>query len=208
MYVPGPWLNAGDNEIIVLDLLGPEKPLIAALEKPVLNELRPKLDFARARRREVKLRSDFGEPADTGSFKPGSSLQEIRWSAPARGRYFCLEALNAHDGGPGAGVAEITLLDPSGQPLSVEGWTIGYVDSEEREREDGIAENAIDGQVANYWHTQWGTAQPNYPHRLILDLVHSTAVGGFRYTPRQGPADVTGRIKDYRVFVADDLIQE
>ena len=208
MYVPGPWLHAGDNEITILDLLGPEKPVIAALEKPVLNELRPKLDFARASRREVKLRSDFGEPARAGSFAPGSSLQEIRFSTPARGRYFCLEALNAHDGGPAAAVAEITLLDSSGQPLSMEGWTIGYVDSEEREREDGIAENAIDGQVANYWHTQWGTAQPNYPHRLILDLVHSTAVGGFRYTPRQGPADVTGRIKDYRVFVADDLMKE
>jgi beta-galactosidase len=173
-----------------------------------LNELRPKLDFARASRREVKLRSDFGEPAHAGSFAPGSSSQEIRLSKAARGRYFCLEALDSHDGTASAAVAEITLLDTSGQPLNMEGWTIAYVDSEEREREDGTAENAIDGQVANHWHTQWGTAQPNYPHRLILDLVQSTAVGGFRYTPRQGAAEVTGRIKDYRVFVADDLIKE
>ena len=206
MYVPGPWLKAGDNEIVILDLLGPEKPVIAALDQPVLNELRPKLDFARASRREVKLRSDFGVPAHSGSFAPGSNLQEVRLSTPARGRYFCLEAINAHDGKPSAAVAEITLLDASGQPLSAEGWTIGYVDSEEREREDGTAENAIDGQTANYWHTQWGTAQPGYPHRLILDLGQSRAVAGFRYTPRQGAADVTGRIKDYRVYVADDLI--
>ena len=208
MYVPGPWLKAGDNEIVILDLLGPEKPVIAALDQPILMELRPKLDFARAKRRDVKLRSDFGQPAYAGSFAPGTNLQDVRLTKPVEGRYFCLEAINAHDGKPFASVAEITLLDAAGEPLSTEGWTIGYVDSEEREREDGIAENAIDGQTANYWHTQWGAAQPKYPHRLILDLAQSRTVGGFRYVPRQGAADVTGRIKDYRIFVADDLIKD
>jgi len=131
----------------------------------------------------------------------------VRLSAPAAGRYFCLEAINAHDGKPFAAVAELTLLDASGQPLSTEGWTIAYVDSEEREREDGTAENAIDGQTANFWHTQWGAAQPGFPHRLILDLARSRAVAGFRYVPRQGAAEVTGRIKDYRIYIADDLIR-
>lgn len=208
MYVPGPWLKAGDNEIVILDLLGPEKPVIAALDQPILNELRPRLDFASVKRREVKLRSDFGPSAHTGSFAPGSSLQEVRWSTPIRGRYFCLVADSAHDGKPFAAVAEITLLDASGQPLSTEGWTIAYVDSEEREREDGTAENAIDGQTANFWHTQWGAAQPGYPHRLILDLAQTRTVGGFRYTPRQGATNVAGRIKDHRIFVADDLVNE
>ena len=160
-------------------------------------------------RREVTLRSNFGVPTHAGSFAAGSSLQEVHWSTPAHGRYFCLEAINAQDGKPSAAVAEITLLDESGQSLSMEGWTIAYVDSEEREHEDGTAENAIDGQTANFWHTQWGAAQPGYPHRLILDLGgQSRTVAGFRYTPRQGAADVTGRIKDYRVYVADDLIKD
>jgi beta-galactosidase len=90
----------------------------------------------------------------------------------------------------------------------MEGWTIAYVDSEERERGDGTAENAIDGQTANFWHTEWGAAQPGFPHRLILDLGQARTIGGFRYTPRQGAADVTGRIKNYRIFVSDDLIKE
>jgi len=91
--------------------------------------------------------------------------------------------------------------------LSAEGWTIAYVDSEEREQADGTAENAIDGQTANFWHTQWGATQPGYPHRLIIDLAQTRTVGGFRYVPRQGAADVTGRIKDYRIFVADHLVK-
>jgi len=208
MYVPGPWLKTSDNEIIILDLLGPEKPVIAALDRPILDELRPKLDFARAKRREVKLRSDFGVPVQAARFAPGTSLQEVHLPTPARGRYFCLESLSAHDGKPFAAVAEITLLDASGQPLSTEGWTIACVDSEEREREDGTAENAIDGQTANFWHTQWGAAQPGHPHRLILDLGQARIIGGFRYVPRQGAADLTGRIKDYRIFVADDLVSD
>ncbi|HEY8993268.1 MAG TPA: beta-galactosidase [Lacunisphaera sp.] len=207
MYVPAPWLKAGDNEVIILDLLGPEKPVVAALEQPIMAELRPKLDFARGSRRAVKLPSDFGAPALAGSFAPGTALQEVRLPAPARGRYFCLEALNAQDGKPFAGAAEITLLDTEGNPLSAEGWTIAYVDSEEREQADGTAENAIDGQTANFWHTQWGATQPGYPHRLIIDLAQTRTVGGFRYVPRQGTADVTGRIKDYRIFVADHLVK-
>jgi beta-galactosidase len=45
MYVPGPWLKRGKNKIVILDLLGPEQPVIAGLEKPILNELHPEKDF-------------------------------------------------------------------------------------------------------------------------------------------------------------------
>jgi beta-galactosidase len=100
------------------------------------------------------------------------------------------------------------LLDAEGRPFSTESWTVAFVDSEEREKGDGTAENAIDGQSANPWHTQWGAAQPGFPHRLILDLGAARTVSGFRYTPRQGGADVTGRIKNYRVYLADDLVRE
>jgi len=104
-------------------------------------------------------------------------------------------------------VAELELLDAASSPLSHEGWSIGYVDSEEREREDGSAENAIDGQTANFWHTQWGSASPIHPHRLVLDLGQSCSIGGLRYVPRQGGAGVSGRIREYRVYIGDNLIR-
>lgn len=207
MYVPRPWLRPGENEFVILDLLGPEEPVIAALDEPILDQLRPQLDFARAKRREVTLRADFGKPTFAGSFAPGTALQSVRFRAPVTGRYFCLEALDAHDGQPFAAIAELTLLDAVGEPLNTDGWTIAYVDSEEREREDGLAENAIDGQTANFWHTEWGANQPGFPHRLILDLGQARTVGGFRYVPRQGGTNMPGRIKDYRVFVHDQLVQ-
>jgi beta-galactosidase len=46
MYVPGPWLKRGKNEIVILDLTGPENPVIGSLDHPILNELHPEKDFA------------------------------------------------------------------------------------------------------------------------------------------------------------------
>jgi beta-galactosidase len=45
MYLPGPWLKHGKNEIIILDLTGPENPVIAGVNTPILNELHPEKDF-------------------------------------------------------------------------------------------------------------------------------------------------------------------
>jgi len=46
MYVPGPWLKRGKNEVIIFDLIGPENPVITGLDHPILNELHPEKDFA------------------------------------------------------------------------------------------------------------------------------------------------------------------
>jgi len=43
-YTPGCWLRAGKNEIVVLDLLGPAKPVIAGLEEPILDEPHPEIE--------------------------------------------------------------------------------------------------------------------------------------------------------------------
>jgi len=206
MYLPGPWLQAGQNQIVILDVLGPDKPVIVGLETPILDQLRPQLDFAQTRRPPVALRLDSAKPVHSAAFLPGPAAQEVRFNTAAKGRFFCLESLSAQDGKAYAAVAELDLLDEAGKPLSHEGWTVAYVDSEEREREDGTAENAIDGQTANFWHTQWGGASPGHPHRLVLDLGQSRLLSGFRYVPRQGAATAGGRIKDYRVYVGDSLV--
>ena len=152
----------------------------------------------------VTLNLDSTTPVHTGTFAPGADTQEIKFAAPATGKYFCLEGLSAQDGKPYAAVAELDLYDANGQPISHNGWTIAYVDSEERAGEDGTAENAIDGQTANYWHTEWKNSSPDYPHRLILNLGQSQTISGFRYVPRQSEGG--GRIKDYRIYVGDALV--
>jgi beta-galactosidase len=206
MYLPGPWLKPGTNEIVVLDLLGPQKPVVASRDKPILDQLRPELDFAHIRRHQVKLNLDSHAPLHMGAFPAGVAAQEVKFAFLATGKYFCLESLSAHDGGPFAAIAELDLLDATGKPIGHDDWTIAFVDSEERAGEDGTAENAVDGQTANFWHTEWKLANPDHPHRLILHLGKPTSVSGFRYVPRQGEGG--GRIKNYNVFVGDDLVQD
>jgi len=117
---PGPWLRPGRNEVVILDLLGPEKPLVAGLTQPILDQLRPELDFARDRRPGVRLALENHKPILEGRFPAGSELQEVQFSQPRTGRCFCIETVNPHDGMPFAAIAELSLLDPSGKPLCPE----------------------------------------------------------------------------------------
>ena len=121
-YVPGYWLRPGTNEIVILDLLGPERPHVAGIERPVLDELRPEKDFVQSPRPVVKL--NLPSPVYSGAFAPGADTQTIQFTAPVSGKFFCLESVNAHDGKPYAAIAELYPLDPSGSPISHEGWTI------------------------------------------------------------------------------------
>ena len=178
-----------------------QEPSLSAPETaggPVILKARP----------SVRLNLDPANVILTGQFSDGTEAQEVRFTQPVSGRYFCLETLSAQDGRAYAAVAELDLLDRAGQPLSRTGWKIAYVDSEEQEREDGSAENALDGDPATYWHTQWSAGAPNHPHHLVVDLGKSQTITGLRYLPRPGKGMVGGRIKDYRLYLGDGLLEE
>jgi len=208
MYLPGPWIKAGRNEVVVLDLTGPRANRIQGKLAPVLDKLRPELDLPRppstARPRLAGL-----TPAHVGQFVSGSATQDVRFNEPVRGRQLCIEVLDAFDGKPHAAIAELAVLDAQGKPVNQTAWTIAYASSEEARKEDGGALNAINGQATDYWHTAYsGSAKPAGPPRLIIDLGSPTDIAGLRYTPRQGPDGVTGRIRRYRVFVGDKLVAD
>lgn len=40
LFMPGCWLKKGENEIIVLDVMGPQDPSVAGLDEPILDQLR------------------------------------------------------------------------------------------------------------------------------------------------------------------------
>ena len=202
-YLPGAWLKPRSNKIVILDLLGPQDPEISGLDNPVLDQLRPELDFSTSSAANTVLKLDGRNPDHQGSFA-AEGAQDIRLPQPVTGTQFCLETVNAHDGKPYASIAELDLTDADGKSISHETWTIAYVDSQELVAEDGAASNAIDGQTSNFWHTDWNKHHPNHPHRIVIDLGHPTRIGGFRYTPRAGN-DVGGKIKDYRIHIGDGL---
>ena len=77
------------------------------------------------------------------------------------------------------------------------------VDSEETAGEDGKGSNAVDGDPATFWHTQWQDASPAHPHEIIIELTPPCAIKGFTYLPRQDESD-HGNIKGYEFYVSTD----
>jgi beta-galactosidase len=209
LYLPGPWLREGGNEVVVLDLTGPQEARLAGLSQPILDRLQPGRDLARPLN-TIRPALDGVTPVHEADFAPGPATQDVRFAAPVKGRYFCLEALSGFDGKDAAAIAEIALLDTLGRPLNQSNWTIAYASSEEMSKEDGSALNAINGQTGDYWHTAYSdkAALPVGPHRLIVDLGEAVEIGGLRYTPRQGPEGVSGRVRHYRVYVGDGLVMQ
>jgi beta-galactosidase len=204
-YLPAPWIRRGRNEVIVLDLSGPQSARIEGLPAPILDQLRPERDLPQPPR-TVRPRLDGVAALHEGQFAPGAVTQDVPF-ARARGRQFCLESLNAFDGKQFAAVGEIALLDAAGQVLDQSTWTIAYASSEEMVKEDGSALNAINGQATDHWHSAYSgkAPHPGHPHRLIIDLGKLAEAAGLRYTPRQGKDGVTGRIRQYRLYLADQL---
>jgi beta-galactosidase len=201
LYVPGPWLRAGRNEVVVLDILGPQAPRLAGIAKPILDQIRPELDFARLNRAKGTFAPT--EPVAVGAFTEEGRWQEVTFSRTICGRYLSLEALSAFDGGPSAAVGGLDAFDGDGLPLPRAGWKVLWTSSEERNYLPGEAENVLDGQTASYWHSQAGVNALPPPHRLVLDLGETREIGGIRYLPRAGGADASGRVQDYRVYVAN-----
>ncbi|MCG8700522.1 MAG: beta-galactosidase [Bacteroidales bacterium] len=207
MYVPAPWLIEGVNKIEILDLVGPRESVIAGLREPILNELHPELDFSSSRRAKVKLMTDKMKAVKKGSFEDGDKMQSVEFKKPVSGRYFCLKALDSHNEKPFAAIAELDIYNEQGKSISHQNWTIAYVSSEEIIKGNGAAENAIDGQTFNFWHTEWGGDRPGYPHYLVIDMGKKETVTGFQYVPRSGK-NVDGRIKKYEIFVGDEIIRK
>lgn len=76
-------------------------------------------------------------------------------------------------------------------------------DSEETAGEDGKAANAVDGDPATIWHTQWQDSAPECPHEITLQLDHPATIKGFTYLPRQDDSE-NGMIKGYEFYISND----
>ncbi len=117
-------------------------------------------------------------------------------------RYIKLTASSEVNGNKWTSVAEFSVLDGNGVPIPTSQLAISAVDSQELTAENTPATNAIDGNPATFWHTQYGNPEPPPPHYITIDLGSARAVGGFVYTPRQdGP---NGRIAGYKVEYGTD----
>lgn len=196
LFMPGCWLKEGENEILVLDLKGPEETSVKGLKKPILDLLREKAPKTHRKDGE-KLKLEGEKVVCEGIFTPGNGWQEVCFDAPVKGRYFCLEALSPQTNDNIAAVAELDVLGADGKPVSREHWKIRYADSEETRSGNRTADKIFDLQESTFWMT---VDNVPYPHQLVIDLNKEETVTGFRYLPR-AEKGYPGMIREYRIYV-------
>ena len=199
LFMPGCWLNEGENEIIVLDLKGPETATVKGIKQPILDQLREKAPETHRKEGE-KLNLNGETPVLQAAFTPGNGWQEVRFASSANGRFFCLEALTPQAEDNIAAIAEFDILDADGKPISREHWKIRYADSEETRSGNRTADKIFDLQESTFWMT---VDNVPYPHYLVIDIDKEQPITGFRYLPR-AEKGYPGMIKDYRVYISKD----
>ena len=201
LFMPGCWLKADSNEIIVMDIEPTGKTSVRGVTEPIFGlKLDTNLKYARKEGEEIKLNDS--ELAATGTFKAGDQVTEVDFGKVVEARYLCLESVNAYNGSSHASCAELHLLDADGNRLNRDDWEVIYASSEELIGEAAGADNIIDNQPVTFWHSRWKDGGPDHPHQIVLDFGKVVKFKTLQYLPRSG--NNPAKIKDFRIYVSKD----
>ena len=197
LYLPGPWLKKGKNEILVFDILGPKEYFSEGLTSHIINMLQ---GDALGKHRQEGETLTFGNlpPVFGGSFPTGNGWKRQEFDKPVEGRYLAIEAVSPASEGDVAAMAEFYVLGADGKRISREPWTVYYADSEDTESGNNTADKIFDLQESTYWQTEKGTL---YPHVVVIDLGKEEENKGLEYLPR-AENGAPGAIQDFRIFVS------
>ena len=156
LYIPGCWLKKGQNEIVVLDVVGPREPVVWGQTEPELNKLQ--LEKSN-KHNNIGDKPDLNSmtPAAKGSFKAGNGWQTIKFDTQKKGRFLAIEIASNHDGKEVSAIAELYLQGADGKRLSREPWVAKYADSEE-ENGNHTLDKVYDLQESTYWQTVRGAS--------------------------------------------------
>jgi len=198
LFMPGCWLKEGENEIIVLDLKGPEQLFVKGLRQPILDILRPEAPLTHRNNGET-LNLANESPVFNGTFAAGNGWKRVDFRKETKARYVCFEVTSSHAGSDNAAIAELYITGVDNKPLSRQNWKIIYADSEDIKSGNHSADKVFDLQESTFWSTVMGVG---YPHHIIIDLGKMESIRGLQYLPRVEEGS-PGLIKDYKVYVKE-----
>lgn len=194
LYCPGCWLKKGENEIVVLDVVGPKQPVVWGQTKPELDKLQLEKS---AKHNNIGDKPDLNSatPVAKGVMKSGNGWQTINFNSAATGRYLAIECLNTHDGKPVA-IAELYAQGNDGKRLSRDQWDVKYADSENLQG-NHTGDKAFDLQESTYWQTE---KDASAPHLLVIDLGAEQTIKALEYLPRMEQG-APGSVKEFKVYI-------
>lgn len=152
--------RAGDNEIIVFDVIGPERPDVRSVASPgAAGRLRAGLP--------CELTPDMivaeGELTADG-------WQEVEFDFPVNTRYIVFEIDGTKDT---SSLAEVRIVGPGINRVSQERWKVAHASSETPE--DGYAENIFDMDESTLWKP---AKEESMPQTVGIDMGSSFGVTG------------------------------
>lgn len=194
LYCPGCWLKKGENEIVVLDVVGPKQPVVWGQTKPELDKLQLEKS---AKHNNIGDKPDLNSatPVAKGVMKSGNGWQTVNFNSAATGRYLAIECLNTHDGKPVA-IAELYAQGNDGKRLSRDQWDVKYANSENLQG-NHTGDKAFDLQESTYWQTE---KDASAPHLLVIDLGAEQTIKALEYLPRMEQG-APGSVKEFKVYV-------
>lgn len=197
LYLPGCWLKKGNNNIVILDIEGPEKCVVSGKQNPIIDHLQsPRTSSVH----KTKLNLTDEKCLVSGKFSNGNGWKTISFDNSSKGRYLCLEILDTYDDISVASIAEIYALDNRGNRISRENWKIDYVNSENLVTGNHSADKIFDLQESTYWES---ASENDTPHYVVIDLGDEYELSGFQYLPRM-EANAPGAIRNFRIFLKKD----
>ena len=197
LYLPGCWLKKGRNEIIVLDILGPEKAVCDGKSTPVLDRLGSSVKGADARKLRPRPQLTANNLMAQGTLKRENGWQTIALKQPKTGRFIAIECLSTYESNGTAAIAELYVLNDKAQRLSREQWTVQQASSEETTSGNHTADKVFDLQESTYW---MNSKKHKAPHHIIIDMGGVQTISALQYLPR-AEQDVPGAVKEFKVYV-------
>ncbi|MCT4587789.1 MAG: beta-galactosidase [Carboxylicivirga sp.] len=204
LFVPGSWLRKGKNEVIILDLENDtsKSKTIKGIKTPILDKINPEQSLLH--RKEGQTLNLFGESSVfNGKLKDTNIWQEFIFNSSVSGRYFCFEAVSPQQAEDKfAAIAEMRLIGADGNQIPTSNWKVIYADSEEVLAANNNAEKVYDLQESTFWHSEWRTEQPDYPHHIVIDIGKSYKIKGIQLLSRTDKSN-NGNIKEYKLYLTD-----
>ena len=193
LYLPGPWLKKGENEIVVFDILGPKAAKAEGLKTPIYD----KLPFKNRKANGEAPKLNEMTPVLSAAFEGGNGWKQMNLDKPAKGRFLIFEAVDTYDGTGRPAIAEMYVLDAKGERMPREGWTIDYISSEDNEGVNRTGDKIFDLQESTYWTTAKGAEAPAV---VVIDLGRNATISAIQYLPRMEP-QAPGAVKNFRIYM-------
>ncbi|WP_143305752.1 discoidin domain-containing protein [Chitinophaga vietnamensis] len=156
----------------------------------------------------VRVLSNISNVTPANPYPDGAGTIDIaRDSSGKKGStiYYVSATFSTGPGDFGVGIPGTPPAAPAcNTPIPRTQLRVSSFDSQETVGENAPATNAIDGNTATYWHTQWYNTTAPMPHYISIYLGGAYNLSKLTYTPRQ--SGVNGRINAYQVQVSADSI--